>query len=116
MDQITSIDTAALVELKSNDSNIAILDVRKASEFNSEHIKGAQNAPLDFINESMAAINKEKTYYVHCAGGYRSMIFISILKARGFQNLIDIKGGFKDLKASNQFKLTEFKIPTSLLL
>jgi rhodanese-related sulfurtransferase len=116
MDQITSIDTAALVALKTNDSHIAILDVRKASEFNSEHIKGAQNAPLDFINESMAAINKEKTYYVHCAGGYRSMIFISILKARGFQNLIDIKGGFKDLKDSNQFNTTEFKMPTSLLL
>jgi len=116
MDHITSIDTAALVELKLNHPDMAILDVRKASEFNSEHIKGAQNAPLDFINESMAAINKEKTYYVHCAGGYRSMIFISILKARGFQNLIDIKGGFKDLKNSNQFNTTEFKMPTSLLL
>ena len=116
IDHITSIDALALVEIRANDPAIAILDVRKASEFNSEHIKGVQNAPLDFINESMAAINKESTYYVHCAGGYRSMIFISILKARGFKKLIDIQGGFKELKASNQFKLTDFSIPTSLLL
>ena len=116
IDHISSIDTQALVQIKSNDPSISILDVRKASEFNSEHIKGVQNAPLDFINESMASIDKEKTYYVHCAGGYRSMIFISILKARGFKNLIDIKGGFKELKESKQFKITDFSIPTSLLL
>jgi len=115
-DHISSIDTQALVQIKSNDPSISILDVRKASEFNSEHIKGVQNAPLDFINESMASIDKDKTYYVHCAGGYRSMIFISILKARGFNHLIDIKGGFKELKESKQFKMTDFSIPTSLLL
>jgi rhodanese-related sulfurtransferase len=64
----------------------------------------------------MAAIQKDKTYYVHCAGGYRSMIFVSILKARGFDHLIDVKGGFKEIKESGQFKLTEYSIPTSLLL
>jgi rhodanese-related sulfurtransferase len=64
----------------------------------------------------MAAIHKDKTYYVHCAGGYRSMIFVSILKARGFDHLIDVKGGFKEIKESGQFKLTEYSIPTSLLL
>jgi len=72
--------------------------------------------PLDFINDSMAAIQKDKTYYVHCAGGYRSMIFVSILKARGFNHLIDVKGGFKEIKESGQFKLTEYSIPTTLLL
>jgi len=64
----------------------------------------------------MAAIDKDKTYYVHCAGGYRSMIFISILKARGFDHLIDVKGGFKEIKESGQFKLTDYSIPTTLLL
>jgi rhodanese-related sulfurtransferase len=64
----------------------------------------------------MAAIEKDKTYYVHCAGGYRSMIFVSILKARGFDHLIDVKGGFKEIKESGQFQLTEYSIPTSLLL
>ena len=116
VDHISSIDAQALANIKSNDPAVKILDVRKASEYKSEHIKDVQNAPLDFINESMAAINKEQTYYVHCAGGYRSMIFISILKARGFKNLIDIKGGFKELKESKQFKITDYSIPTSLLL
>jgi hydroxyacylglutathione hydrolase len=60
--------------------SVNILDVRKKSEFESEHIIGALNAPLDYIDESSKAINKNETYYVHCAGGYRSMIFASILK------------------------------------
>jgi rhodanese-related sulfurtransferase len=64
----------------------------------------------------MAAIEKDITYYVLCAGGYRSIIFVSILKARGFDQLIDVKGGFKEIKESGQIKLTEYSIPTSLLL
>ena len=116
VDTITSISADELVKIHQNDKTIHILDVRKASEYNSEHIKGAQNAPLDFINQSMASIDKDQTYYVHCAGGYRSMIFASILKARGFDHLIDIKGGFKDLKDTQHFSMTDFKIPTSLLL
>ena len=116
IDQIKSITADELAVIQKQEKNIAILDVRKASEYKSEHIKGTINAPLDFINDSMAAIQKDKTYYVHCAGGYRSMIFVSILKARGFDHLIDVKGGFKELKESGQFKLTEYSIPTSLLL
>lgn len=92
-----------------------ILDVRKASEFNSEHIVGAINAPLDYINESMALIDKNKTWYVHCAGGYRSMIFVSILKARGFHNLINIEDGFSALKATGKFKVTDYVCPTTML-
>ena len=116
IDQIKSITADELAVIQKQEKNIAILDVRKASEYKSEHIKGTINAPLDFINDSMAAIQKDKTYYVHCAGGYRSMIFVSILKARGFDHLIDVKGGFKELKESGQFKLTEYSIPTTLLL
>lgn len=92
-----------------------VLDVRRKSEFNAEHLIQAENVPLDFINENMAMIDKEKTYYVHCAGGYRSMIFISILKARGYDNLIDVKGGFKDLKECGKFNVTEYVKPTSML-
>jgi len=116
IDQIKSISADELATIQKQDTGIAILDVRKASEYKSEHVKGTINAPLDFINDSMAAIEKDKTYYVHCAGGYRSMIFVSILKARGFDHLIDVKGGFKEIKESGQFKLTEYSIPTSLLL
>jgi rhodanese-related sulfurtransferase len=55
----------------------------------------------------MAKIDKDKSYYVHCAGGYRSMIFTSILRARGYDKLIDVKGGFKAIKDSGKFSLTE---------
>ena len=116
IDQIKSISADELATIQKQDEGINILDVRKASEYKSEHVKGTINVPLDFINDSMAAIQKDKTYYVHCAGGYRSMIFVSILKARGFDHLIDVKGGFKEIKESGQFKLTEYSIPTSLLL
>jgi rhodanese-related sulfurtransferase len=70
---------------------------------------------LDFINQNIASINKNKKYYVHCAGGYRSMIFISILKARGYHNLIDVKGGFKAIKATNKFTLSNYVCPSTML-
>jgi glyoxylase-like metal-dependent hydrolase (beta-lactamase superfamily II)/rhodanese-related sulfurtransferase len=92
-----------------------ILDVRKKSEYDSEHVVGAENAPLDFINDSMQMIKRDQTYYVHCAGGYRSMIFISTLRARGFDNLVDVKGGFKAMKESGKFKLTDYVCPSTLL-
>ncbi len=115
LDTIVSMSAETLAIKQKEDPALAILDVRKASEFGSEHIVNAQNAPLDFINESMASIEKDKTYFVHCAGGYRSMIFISILKARGFEHLIDVKGGFKEIKESGKFKLTDYVCPSTLL-
>ncbi|WP_339759033.1 MBL fold metallo-hydrolase [Algoriphagus aquimarinus] len=115
IDQITSISASELAEIKKEDKNIHVLDVRKISEFQSEHVLDAENAPLDYINESMLKIDKDKTYYVHCAGGYRSMVFNSILRARGYDNLIDVKGGFKDLKESGEFEISEFVCPTTLL-
>lgn len=63
----------------------------------------------------MSLINKNKTYYVHCAGGYRSMIFNSILRARGFDNLIDVKGGFTAIKESGKFPVTDYVCPSTLL-
>lgn len=108
-----SVDEFANTEVKNPE--IKILDVRKKSEYQSEHIVNAINAPLDFINESMLSIDKSKTYYVHCAGGYRSMIFASILKARGYDNLIDVDGGFKAIKDSGKFKITEYVCPTTML-
>ncbi|TXE12457.1 MBL fold metallo-hydrolase [Algoriphagus aquimarinus] len=115
IDQITSISASELADIKKENENINILDVRKTSEFQSEHVLDAENAPLDYINESMLKIDKDKTYYVHCAGGYRSMIFNSILRARGYDNLIDVKGGFKELKESGEFEISEFVCPTTLL-
>lgn len=110
-DSITSISAEEFAEVK--DANI--LDVRKNSEFLSEHIIGAENAPLDYLNDSMLKVDKDKTYHVHCAGGYRSMIFISALKARGFEKLIDVKGGFGAIKKSEKFNTSDYVCPTTLL-
>lgn len=115
VDNIKSISVEEFAETQKRDQNINILDVRKQSEFLSEHIINANNAPLDFINDSMQQIDKSKTYYVHCQGGYRSMIFASILRARGYNNLIDVDGGFKAIKDANKFQLTDYVCPTTLL-
>lgn len=114
VDQIESIDAAELSK-RMQAGNIEIVDVRKSSEYLSEHIVDAENAPLDFINDSMAQLDKNKTYYVHCAGGYRSMIFNSILRARGYDNMIDVKGGFKAIKESGAFPITDYVCPSTLL-
>ncbi|MEX1188959.1 MAG: MBL fold metallo-hydrolase [Bacteroidia bacterium] len=113
-ESIKSVDATFLAE-KIKNTQVNILDVRKESEYKSEHILDAENAPLDFINESMAQIDKNKTYYVHCAGGYRSMIFASILKARGYDNLIDVKGGFSAIKEQADIPVSEYVCPTTLL-
>ncbi|MFN4314227.1 MAG: MBL fold metallo-hydrolase [Chitinophagaceae bacterium] len=111
-DQIKSIDADELAR-RMKEGNVQILDVRKDSEYNSEHIAGAENTPLDFVNDAMASIDKDKTYFVHCAAGYRSMIFNSILRARGYDQLIDVKGGFKSIKDSGKFELTDFVCPST---
>lgn len=115
VDKIESISAIELAARKAKNPEINILDVRKNSEYLSEHVVDAENAPLDYINDSMLKINKDKTYYVHCAGGYRSMVFNSILRARGYDNLIDVDGGFKAIKESEKFKVTDYVCPTTLL-
>ncbi|MEY3678710.1 MAG: hypothetical protein RI924_851 [Bacteroidota bacterium] len=115
LDTIESIDADELAKRQAEDPSISILDVRKTSENISEHILGAENLPLDYINDQMAALDKDTTYYIHCAGGYRSMIYASILKARGFDKLIDVKGGFKAIKESGKFKLSDYVCPSTLL-
>lgn len=91
------------------------LDVRKDGEYKSEHLKddNVQHFALDFINDNMNAIDSHKTYYIHCAGGYRSVIAASILKARGFNNLVDIAGGFEAIK-NTDLPTTDFVCPTTL--
>jgi glyoxylase-like metal-dependent hydrolase (beta-lactamase superfamily II)/rhodanese-related sulfurtransferase len=115
VDTITSISPKTFAGIYEKDHSLNIIDVRKNSEFVSEHIVGATNVPLDFINDNMEILDPAKTYYVHCAGGYRSMVFSSILKARGYNNLIDIHGGFKSLKNTGSFEMTEFVCPVTML-
>lgn len=114
-DTIVSLSAEEFAAAEEQDPNINILDVRKKSEYESEHIVNATNLPLDFINNNMSQIDKSKTYYVHCAGGYRSMIFASILRARGYDNLIDVDGGFAAIKQSGKFKITDYVCPSTLL-
>lgn len=115
IDTVTSITVDELADISKASQNINMLDVRKNSEYDAEHVKDAVNASLDYVNDSMQQVDKNKTWYVHCAGGYRSMIFISILKARGFDNLVDIKGGFKAIKESGKFSITDYVCPSTML-
>jgi len=85
-----------------------VLDVRRESEFNTEHVVGARNFPLDFINRNMNQLNRDEPCLVHCAGGYRSVIAISILQARGFDQLINVETGFKGIKESGLVPVTEY--------
>ena len=114
VDMIQQVTVDELAEIMKG-GNVHLLDVRKKSEYDSEHVVDAENAPLDFINDSMLQINKNNTYYVNCAGGYRSMIFNSTLRARGYNNLIDVTGGFKAIKESNKFKVTDYVCPSTML-
>jgi hydroxyacylglutathione hydrolase len=77
-----------------NEHRIKIKDVRKTTEFETGHIKEAENIPLAQISELMTEFDKEETNYIHCAGGYRSMVASSILKSRGYDNVVDVQGGF----------------------
>ena len=114
-DAIESISVDELAKRMEENPDLNILDVRKKSEHFSEHVLDSENIALDYINEHIAEVNKDKTYYVHCAGGYRSMIFNSILKARGYDNLIDVQGGFDAIKASGKFKVSDYVCPTTML-
>ncbi len=88
------------------DKNSKIIDVRKPSEYEAEHVEDSFSRPLDVINDWVSGIDEEEHFFLHCAGGYRSMIAASILNSRGIRNFTEIEGGF------NAIKKTE-KIPTS---
>jgi glyoxylase-like metal-dependent hydrolase (beta-lactamase superfamily II)/rhodanese-related sulfurtransferase len=103
--------TEFATEFKSG--NLNVVDVRKPTEYLSEHVEGAKNVALDYISENMDQLDKNTTYHVHCAGGYRSMIATSILKSRGFHNLVDIQGGFKAI-AETDIPKTDYVCPSTL--
>ena len=115
VDSIERVSATELAKIMETQPDAVIVDVRKKSEYLSEHIMDVENAPLDNVNESMLAIPKDKTVYVHCAGGYRSMIFASTLRARGYDNLIDVAGGFKAIKDSGLFQVSDYVCPSTLL-
>ena len=111
-DSVEGIDTTKLKTL-SEKENLTVFDVRKPGEYLSEHLPDAKNTPLDFINEHMNEFPTGTPFYMHCAGGYRSMIAASILKSRGIHNLIDVRGGFGAIKESGM-KVSDYVCPSTL--
>lgn len=101
VDTIASISAETFARHFEQDKAIKVVDVRKPGEFQAEHVETAQLAPLDYFNEHLAELPKQETMYLHCAGGYRSMIAASILKARGYENVVNVEGGFKAIAATN---------------
>ncbi len=95
------------------EGGLNVMDVRKPSEFEAEHVEDAMNLPLDFISENMDQVDKKKQYHIHCAGGYRSMIAASILKSRGFDNIVDVAGGFKAISETD-IPTTNYVCPSTL--
>ena len=101
MDSIVSISAEAFNKQIADGVGLKVLDVRKPGEFAAEHVEGASSFPLDFVNQKMQELDKDNDYTVHCLGGYRSIIFCSILKARGFDKLVDIDGGYKAIEKTD---------------
>jgi hydroxyacylglutathione hydrolase len=113
IDTLTRITPTELEE-KLKKEAIPVFDVRKKSEYLSEHLVGAINIPLNEINSHLAEFPKEKPFILHCAGGYRSMLAASILKMRGWDNFVDVIGGFTEIKETSLPK-TDYVCPTTLL-
>jgi rhodanese-related sulfurtransferase len=94
-------ETDSIVSISADDfvstykaKNIQVLDVRKQGEYEAQHLLKSSHKALDYINDWTDGLDKNEEFYIHCAGGYRSMIAASILKSRGYTNLIDVAGGF----------------------
>ena len=111
-DTITSLP-AEKVKEAINEKKVSVFDVRKVGEYQSEHIVDATHTPLSMLNTHLAKFPKEEIFYVHCAGGYRSVIAASILKSRGFHNLIDLAGGYGALKNVG-VEVTNYVCPSTL--
>ena len=112
--KIDSIHSITAEEFKKNSTDSSpIFDVRKPGEYTSEHLPKAKNTSLDFINEYLSEFPEQENFYIHCAGGYRSMIAASILKSRGIHNLIDVKGGFGAIKETGM-EITDYICPSTL--
>lgn len=111
VDSVEGITAETFGELKEA-GEIMVKDVRKTNEYQSEHVLDAENTPLDNLNDYLGEFG-EGTHYIHCAGGYRSMIAASILKARGVHNIVDVQGGFAAIKNAG-VEVSAFVCPSTL--
>ncbi|MFC4221446.1 MBL fold metallo-hydrolase [Flagellimonas marina] len=112
--EVDTVKSIPATELKqAMEQKAPVFDVRKETEYNTEHAENAILTPLDFLNDHLASFPDDETFYIHCAGGYRSMIAASILKSRGIHNLVDVAGGFAAMKTSG-IPVTDFVCPSTL--
>jgi len=109
-DSIVSITPEEFAQQLTNDR--IVVDARKPGEFEAEHVTGALSIPLDFINENFQSIPRGEDFFLHCAGGYRSVIMASILKSRGIHNLINVEKGMNGIKQTT-VPCTQFVCPSS---
>jgi glyoxylase-like metal-dependent hydrolase (beta-lactamase superfamily II)/rhodanese-related sulfurtransferase len=108
-----TIDSISPEVFASKYENAIVVDARKPSEFKAEHVESAVNIPLDYVNEQLAEVPKDDTFFLHCAGGYRSVIMASILKARGYHNMINVEKGMSGIRTTD-VPLTAFVCPSTL--
>jgi len=112
LDSVHNADANAITQNQIS-KGMQIIDVRRSSEYISEHVIDAINIPLHEINAHLASLPQEEDFLIHCVSGYRSVIAASILKSRGFHNVINIEGGIKAIKQTDA-KLTDYVCPTTL--
>jgi hydroxyacylglutathione hydrolase len=91
-----------------------VIDIRKESEYSAEHVENAYNRPLTALNDWIKDVNPEEHFFLHCAGGYRSMIAASVLQARGYRNFTEIEGGFSAIAKTNVPK-TDFVCQSKIM-
>ncbi|MEO1518340.1 MAG: rhodanese-like domain-containing protein [Bacteroidota bacterium] len=113
VDSVSSVPAEQLFQAWQKNPEVAIVDVRKPGEYLSSHIESAQSTPLNELNDHLASMPQQGEFFVHCAGGYRSMIAASILKARGIHNFMDVDGGFGKIKTT-ELPVTEEVCPSTL--
>ncbi|WP_090000091.1 MBL fold metallo-hydrolase [Chryseobacterium taichungense] len=105
-DEVKRISPAEFAEQFTEKSKV--IDVRKISEYSAEHIDNAYNRPLDIISDWVNTIDDSEHFFLHCAGGYRSMIAASILNSHGIRNFTEIEGGFNGIKKTEKFPTSDF--------
>ncbi|AWM12568.1 MBL fold metallo-hydrolase [Flavobacterium sediminis] len=108
-----SLQSVSPEEFAKHYKDAIVIDARRPGEFTAEHIVNAKSIPLDYLNEHLAEVPKAEPFYVHCAGGYRSVIWASIMKARGYHNMINVEKGMGGIRDTN-VELTQYVCPTTL--
>jgi hydroxyacylglutathione hydrolase len=114
METFNRIAPSELEAMVEKSSDVLLIDVRKKSEYDSEHVLNSINIPLNQLNMNLNKFPKDKAFVVFCAGGYRSMIASSILKQRGWHNFTDVVGGFAEI-SKTKIPVSAYVCPSTLL-